>query len=96
MASASVKAAAQAAEFAAADMVSMVTRYAIIVFAVLAALTQLEIAPELVEILFMGIVFAVSLAAGLAFGLGGRDAAARYLDKMTREKTHHNHSPHNH
>lgn len=91
VASASVKAAAQAGSFAAADMAGMLTRYAILVFAVLAALTQLEIAPELVQILFMGIVFAASLATGLAFGLGGRDAAARYLEKVTRDKhgSHH-------
>jgi len=32
----------------------------------------------------MGIVFALSLGSGLAFGLGGRDAAGRYIDKMTK------------
>lgn len=62
------------------------TYYAIITFAVLAALNQLEIAPELVQTLFMGIVFALSLALGLSFGLGGKDAAGRYVDSLTKRR----------
>jgi len=100
VASASVRAAAQAGGFASAGLLGTITRYAILVFAVLAALTQLEIAPELVQILFMGIVFAASLAAGLAFGLGGRDAAAKYVNKVSggadrphqpQQQHHHHH-----
>jgi hypothetical protein len=54
----------------------------IIVGGVFPALTQLRIAQGLVEVLFTGVVFAVSLALGLSFGLGGRDAAARAIEKM--------------
>ncbi|MCU1386635.1 MAG: small-conductance mechanosensitive ion channel [Acidobacteria bacterium] len=54
----------------------------IIVGGIFPALTQLKIAPGLVEVLFTGIVFALSLALGLAFGLGGREAAARSIEKM--------------
>ncbi len=54
----------------------------IIVGGVFPALTQLRIAQGLVEVLFTGVVFALSLALGLAFGLGGRDAAARAIEKM--------------
>ncbi len=61
------------------------TYYAIMTFAVLAALNQVEVAPELVQTLFAGMVFALSLALGLSFGLGGRDSASRFIDKMTRE-----------
>lgn len=86
VASTSVAAAARAAGFATADLLASITRYAILVFAVLAALNQLEIAPELVQMLFMGIVFAASLAFGLAFGLGGRSAAERYVNEMTRTR----------
>lgn len=80
----SVVAGARAAGFASADLLGNFARYAIIVFAVLAALSQLRIAPELVQMLFGGFVLAASLALGLAFGLGGRDAAAKYIDKMGR------------
>lgn len=54
----------------------------IVVGGIFPALTQLRIAQGLVEVLFTGIVFAFSLALGLAFGLGGRDAAARTIEKM--------------
>ena len=68
-----------------ADMFGKVAYYAIVFFGALATLNQLQIADELVQTLFMGIVFALSLGLGLAFGLGGKDTAARYLEKMTRE-----------
>ena len=64
-------------------MASHVAKWAIIIVGgVFPALTQLRIAQGLVEVLFTGVVFALSLALGLAFGLGGRDAAAKVLEKM--------------
>lgn len=54
----------------------------LLVGGVFPALTQLHIASGLIEVLFAGIVFAVSLALGLSFGLGGRDAAAKAIEKM--------------
>lgn len=54
----------------------------IVVGGIFPALTQLRIAQGLVEVLFTGVVFALSLALGLAFGLGGRDAAAQAIEKM--------------
>jgi len=82
--SASIAGTARAAGFKTADMIASFAKYAILISAVLAALTQLQIATELVQLLFGGFVFAAALAFGLAFGLGGKDAAARYLEKMTR------------
>lgn len=83
VASKSVVAAVQASGVHKPDLFGKVTYYAIVVFAVLAALNQLEIAPELVQTLFMGIVFALSLALGLSFGLGGKEAAAKYINKIS-------------
>lgn len=80
----SVAGAARAANFGSADMIARFSKYAILVFAGLAALNQLQIATELVQLLFAGLVFGTSLAFGLAFGLGGRETAARYLERMTR------------
>lgn len=57
----------------------------IIVGGVFPALTQLRIAQGLVEVLFTGVVFAISLALGLSFGLGGRDAAAKAIEKLKQE-----------
>src|SRR5881409_2906614 len=46
-------------------------------FGVIAAATQIGVATTLIDILFVGIVGALALAFGLAFGLGGRDEAAQ-------------------
>lgn len=65
------------------DFAAQMTKWAIIVVGgVFPALTQLRIAQGLVEVLFTGVVFALSLGLGLAFGLGGKDAAARVIEKM--------------
>ena len=58
-----------------------ISRWAIILFATLMALTQLQIATALVIELFGAIVFGSALAFGLAFGLGGRDTAQRLLER---------------
>ena len=59
------------------DLVANIARYAIIAFAVIAAVNQLGIAPTVVNTLFIAIVGAVAAAFALAFGLGGRDVAAQ-------------------
>jgi small-conductance mechanosensitive channel len=65
-----------------ADTIGNVTYYAVIAFAAMAALNQMDIAPELIQILFTAVTGALALGFGLAFGLGGKDAAARYIEKM--------------
>lgn len=82
-ASTAVTSSMRAASASKPEFLGKVTYYAIIVFAVLAALNQLRVAPELVQMMFAGLVFAAALALGLSFGLGGRETAAKYLDKMT-------------
>lgn len=82
--------AAKAAHMASAHFLGSVTKWAIWIFAILAALNQLHVATAFVQTLFTGIVVAISLALGLAFGLGGQDAAARYLEKVRGEIAHRN------
>jgi len=65
-----------------AQIVGEVARWAIIIFAVLAALTQLGVATDLIKILFTGFVAMVAIAGGLAFGLGGKETAERFLKKF--------------
>lgn len=76
---------ARAAQIGQAGLIGKVTRYAIWIFAILAALAQLQVATVFVQTLFTGVVIALSLALGLAFGLGGQTAAARYLDRLSAE-----------
>lgn len=85
-----VVAGGRATSFASAEFLGKFAYFAILAFTALATLNQLAIAPELVQMLFAGLVFGLSLAFGLAFGLGGRGAAARYLDRMSS----HNDSQH--
>ena len=59
-----------------------ISRWAIIIFAVTIALVQLGIAPLLVTTTFNIILGGIVLALALAFGLGGKDAAARYLEEL--------------
>jgi hypothetical protein len=58
------------------DILASVARVAVWAFAIVVAVNQIGIARELVNTLFMATVGAVALAAGLAFGLGGRETAA--------------------
>jgi hypothetical protein len=62
--------------FTNAPLLGRIAEAAIIAFAVIIAINQIGIAADLVNILFIGIVGALALAFGLAFGLGGRDVAA--------------------
>ena len=59
-----------------------VAKYAILAFAFFMALSQLGIAPAIINAAFILILGGVALAFGLAFGLGGRDHASRYLSEM--------------
>ena len=62
--------------FSNAPLLGRIAEIAIVAFAVIIAINQIGIAANLVNTLFIGLVAAVSLAFGLAFGLGGRDVAA--------------------
>jgi len=61
-----------------------VAKYAILGLAFFMAISQLGIAPMIVNTAFLLILGAVALAFGLAFGLGGRETAARYLKKAEK------------
>src|ERR671916_1818282 len=63
------------------DLLASVARYAIIVYAAFAALTQLGIAVQLTANTFLILLGAVALAAAIAFGIGGREGAQDILQK---------------
>lgn len=64
------------------EILADVTRWSIVVFAVLAALVQLNIAAPLIQTLWTGIVAALAISLGVAFGLGGKDAAADAIARV--------------
>jgi len=85
-----VVASAMAAGVKKAGLLGSVTKWAIWIFAVLAALFQLNIAATFIQTLFTGIVVAFSLALGLAFGLGSKEAAKDIVDDIRNEIKDHN------
>ncbi len=75
--------ASRAADVSSHYILGTIARVAIWAFAILAALDELQVAQAFVQTFFTGIVVALSLAIGLSFGLGGRDAAGRYIEYVT-------------
>ena len=61
--------------FTNAPLLGRIAEIAIVVFGVIVAINQIGIAANLVNTIFVGIVAALALGFGLAFGLGGRDVA---------------------
>lgn len=64
-----------------------IVKWSIWIFAILAILMQLQIAPALLSTLFTGIVALIAIAGGIAFGLGGKDVAAEILQELKRKLT---------
>ncbi len=67
------------------QMVSVVIKWSIWAFAILAILYQLGIARPFMETLFTGLVAMLVLSLGLAFGLGGKDVAAEILQDLKKK-----------
>ena len=78
---------AMAARVPSAHFLGGVSKWAIWIFAIIAALQQLGIASELLGTLFNGLVYMLTIAGGLAFGLGGKDAAAHFIARLRGEIT---------
>ncbi len=76
---------AKAAEVPSATMMGGVAKWAIWVFAILAALYQLGIAGVFAQTIFTGFVAMLAIAGGLAFGLGGKDAASQYVERLRKD-----------
>jgi hypothetical protein len=69
------------------ELLASICRWAIIIFAVTIAMEELGIAPLLVGTAFNIILGGVVLALALAFGLGGKDAAAKYLEELKQKRS---------
>ncbi len=84
--------AARTAEIRSAHFAGTVAKWAVWIFAILVALSQLGIAAAFSQTLFTGIVIAISLALGLSFGLGGQEAAARFIERLRGDMSGKHHS----
>lgn len=70
---------------ASAHILAGLTRATVLFFTVLVVLNQLGVAQDLIRILFTGIVGMLALAGGLAFGLGGQDAARDLISHLRKK-----------
>jgi hypothetical protein len=68
-----------------AQLVSAIAKYAIIIFVVSITLEQLAIGGDILVSAFQIAFGALCLALALAFGLGGKEWAARVVDNMTKK-----------
>jgi len=75
----------KAAQYESYVFIAGIAKWAIFIFAILAALVQLRVAPEMMQILFTGIIAMLTIAGGLAFGLGGQDTAHEILEKLKKD-----------
>lgn len=69
------------AQVRASKMVGTIAYYAIWVLSIVTALDKLGILGYFGQVLFTGVVVMLAVAFGLAFGLGGKEAAARFINR---------------
>lgn len=62
-----------------------IAKWSLIIFALMASLIQLNIAATLVQTLFTGLIAMMAIAGGIAFGLGGKEKAAEWLDGLEKK-----------
>ncbi|MES2366935.1 MAG: hypothetical protein V4563_13745 [Pseudomonadota bacterium] len=70
-----------------AELLGRLARYAIMVFVVLIALEQVQVATELVRLSFLILLAGVVLALALAFGIGSQNRAAELLERWWPKQT---------
>lgn len=71
-----------------ASLLSNIAKWSIVIFSFMAALVQLGIAANLIQILFTGFITMLAIAGGISFGLGGKNHATKVLDWIEKEMGH--------
>jgi hypothetical protein len=71
-----------------ANMLGTIAKYAVWIFAFIIALGQLGVADYYMSVLFTGIIAMLAIGGALAFGLGGKEAASRFIAKLSEEVSH--------
>jgi hypothetical protein len=65
------------------EIIAVFVRWGVIALATAMGLIQMNVAPQIIMLAFGLILGSVAVAAAIAFGVGGRDAAKRLLDRWT-------------
>lgn len=80
-----VAASISAGKIKTATFVGALVKWAILIFALFAALIQLGIAPGLLQTIVTGFIAMLAIAGGLAFGLGGKEYASKIIENIRDE-----------
>lgn len=83
-----VVAGGKALNLSSTNMLGIIAKYAVWIFAFIIALGQLGVAPAYMQILFAGIIGMLAVAGALAFGLGAKDAAGRFISRLGDDMSH--------
>lgn len=79
-----VKGAMRGLDVHSSRLFAKVASYLVVTIASLAAVAELGIASQFITILFVGVVFTLSLGGGLALGLGGRETVEKMLQNWQK------------
>jgi len=80
-----IKASVKKMEISYAGFFGTLVKGAVYVFSALAILLQLGVTPQIINALIFGLIGTISLALGLAFGLGGKEAAAKLIEEIRKK-----------
>src|SRR3989344_6824571 len=80
-----VLASVEAAGFTSGGAIAAISKWAILIFALLAAMLQLNVATQLLQTFLTAFFAMLAIAGGLAFGLGGKDLATKWLQKAEHD-----------
>lgn len=78
-----IEGSARAVNSRASRPAATIARWAVWSFAIIIALSELGIAEQFMSALFIGLVAMMAIAGGLAFGLGGKEAASKAINRMS-------------
>ena len=77
-----VAASVKSARLHSPSFLGTLTWWAVVIFGFLASLSQLGVAVSIINALVTGFIGMLALAGGIAFGLGGKESAAKLLKKL--------------
>jgi len=77
-----VHASVEAANLKSGKSLGLATKWVVLVFGFMAAMQQLGVAADIINIVVTGFVAMVALAGGIAFGIAGKDVAGDILKKI--------------
>lgn len=79
-----VRAAVEGVKVGYGHLVGAIVKWSLWIFAIMAILYQLKIAPALIQTIITGVVALIVIAGGIAFGLGGKEVAAEILQSLKK------------